>query len=267
MISLACRVALLTLLLAAESRAGSVAVESLSFGRAVTRSARVVQGRVAGRTELKLDGGVLQGVEIAVDRALKGAPARPAERIRVFEPGDWFRHTHAAAMRGGVVSYADPRYATPVPDGELVPGAVVIAFLSADPPPSGFPANAAFLVAGGGFERAARAPDVARIKAAPFDKAFSLRMGETAVLPDGLELSAKGHAHKRPTVGGPRKEMAEVEARTGPRAQLVVLGHVIEEGAQPRETWEKRKLGPHEIELVGMSYDADTTLRVRRWEP
>jgi hypothetical protein len=58
--------------------------------------------------------------------------------------------------------------------------------------------------------------------------------------------------------------MAEIDARIGSRAQLLVLGHVVEPGTPARETWEKKRLGPHEIELVGMSYDKETTLRVHR---
>jgi hypothetical protein len=253
-----------TLLFAGVSQASSISFDSLTFGRAVAQSSRVVKGRVTGRPELKLDGGTLHSVEIAVDRVLKGAPARKDERVRVFDSREWFQHTHAAAIRGGVVSYADPHYATPVPNAGLAPGAVVLVFLRGDAPPPGFPPNAAFLIAAGAFERPAREPDVAKIKAASFDQPFSLRMGEIGVLPDGLELEVRGHSHKRPMIDGPRKEMAELEARIGSRAQQLVLGHVVEPGSPARETWEKKKVGPHEIELVGMSYDNDTTLRVSR---
>jgi hypothetical protein len=148
---------------AAAVRAGSVAFQSVPFERAVTLSARVVKGTVKARSEVKVEGDSFRYVEIAIDAVLKGPPPQPGERVRVFEPGAWFQHTHAAAIKAGVVSYADPHYATPLPDAAIKPGAALIAFLRADPPPAGFPANAAFLTAGGAFDRPERAPDVARL--------------------------------------------------------------------------------------------------------
>jgi hypothetical protein len=150
------------LALPAGSRASSVAYQSVPLARAAALSARVVKGTVKARSTEKVDGGTFHYVEIAVSAVLKGSPARPGETIRVFDGSEWFQHTHAAAIKAGVVSYADPHYATPLPDAEIRPGAALIAFLRGDPPPAGFPANAAFLIAGGAFERPARAADVAR---------------------------------------------------------------------------------------------------------
>src|SRR6187551_2101809 len=130
---------------ATRAQAGSVASQTVSFGRAVTMSPRVVKGKVTARSEIKVDGATFHYVELTVESALKGPPARSDERLRVFSEAEWFRHTHAAAIKGGVVSYADVHYATPIPDAELKPGAAVIAFLRGDAPPPGFPANAAFL--------------------------------------------------------------------------------------------------------------------------
>ncbi len=262
--------ALLVLLLAAESRASSVAIQTIPFGRAVTMSARVVQGKVTGRSEVKIDGATFHYVEMAADAALKGPPVKAGERVRVFSEAEWFHHTHAAAIKGGVVSYADPHYATPIPDAELKPGAAIIVFLRGEAPPPGFPANAAFLSCGQAFERPERAPDVARMKTAAFGDPITLKMGEVAVLPDGLELEVKGHTHKRPLTGGPQKEMAEIEARLGKRADLVVLGHVIEPGTPPqpsKETWQQRSWQQYELVLVAMKHGADTTLRVLRRNP
>ena len=253
--------------LAAVGHASSIAFQSIGFGRAVTLSTRIVKAKVTGRSEVKVDGGKFRSVDVIVEAVLKGAPAKPGESIRVFDGAEWFQHTHAAALKGGVVSYADPHYATPVPDAELKPGAVVIVFLRGEAPPPGFPANAAFLSCGEGWERPARAGDVARMKTTAFGDPITLKKGEVAVLPDGLELEFKAHAHKRPAVGGPQKEMAELEARSGRRAELVVLGHVVEPsqpGQKPQETWEKRAWLQYDLILVGMNYDADTTLRVLR---
>src|SRR5437870_5321612 len=77
----------------------------------------------------KIDGGTFSYVEIAADAALKGPAAKAGEHILAFDAAAWFRHTHAAAIKGGVVSYADARYATPLPDAEIKPGAAVIVFL------------------------------------------------------------------------------------------------------------------------------------------
>jgi hypothetical protein len=259
--------AVAVMVLPAVGHAGSVAVQSIPFARAVTMSARVVKGKVVGRSQIKVDGGTFHYVEIAADATLRGTPLKAGEHVRVFSEAEWFQHTHAAAIKGGVVSYADPRYATPMPDAELKPGAAVIVFLRGEAPPSGFPANAAFLSCGGAFERPERAADVARMKTAAFGDPITLEMGEVAVLPDGLELEVKGHTHKRPLTGGPQKEMAEVEARLGARAELVVLGHVIEPGTPPRETWQQRSWQQYDLALVAMKHGAATTLRVVRRNP
>jgi hypothetical protein len=262
--------ALVVMLLPAVGNAGGVAFQNVPFGRAVTMSARVVKGKIVGRSEIKVDGATFHYVEIAAEAALKGTPAKAGERVRVFNEAEWFQHTHAAAIKGGVVSYADPHYATPIPDAELAPGVAVIVFLRGDAPPPGFPANAAFLSSGRAFERPERAADVARMKTAAFGDPITLKMGEVAVLPDGLELEVKGHTHKRPLAGGPQKEMAEIEARLGTRAELVVLGHLIESGTPPqpaKETWQQRSWQQYQLVLVGMKHGADTTLRVLRRNP
>ena len=255
---------------AAPARASSIAFQTIRFGQAVTMSARVVKGTVKGRSELKVDGGTFHAVDIAVDAVLKGTPAKAGERVQVFSQAEWYHHTHAAAIKGGVVSYADPHYATPVPDAEIKPGAVVIVFLRGEAPPPGFPANAAFLSCGQAYERPERAGDVARMKTAAFGDPITLGMGEVAVLPDGFELEVKGHTHKRPLTGGPQKEMAEIEARLGTRAELIVLGHVVEPGtpAQPKQpkkdTWQQMTWQRYDLMLVGMKHGTETTLRVLR---
>ena len=255
--------AVMLVLAAGQSHASSVAMTTVSFAKAVTTSARVVKGKVTARREVKVDGATLHAIDVAIEGVLKGAPAPAGAVISVFDPMEWFRHTHAAALRGGVVSYVDARYATPLPDADIKPGAALIVFLNGDKPPAGFPADAAFLFCTGGFERATRAKDVTRTKAAELDKPIRLKMGETAVLPDGLEIEVKAHSHKRPMVGGPSKEMAEVAVRNGASSEMLTLGHEVDpDGTQ---SWEKKRWRrSHEIELVGMKYDDDTTLRVRQ---
>jgi hypothetical protein len=247
-------IALAASVLPAIGRAGSVAVQNIRFAQAVTMSPRVVKGTVKARSAAKIDGGTFNYVEIAADAALKGPPAKAGEHILAFDGAAWFQHTHAAAIKGGVVSYADARYATPLRDAELEPGAAVIVFLRGEAPPPGFPAGAAFLSCGGCIDRAERATDVARMKTAAFGDPITLQMGEVAVLPDGLEVEVKGHTRKRPIGGGTAKDTAQVEARSGPQRELIVLGD--------RRVWHD-----YEIVLVSMKQGADTTLRVLRRNP
>ena len=112
-----------------------------------------------------------------------------------------------------------------------------------------------------------RAADVARMKTAAFGDPITLKMGEVAVLPDGLELEVKGHTHKRPMTGGPQKEMAEIEARLGTRTELVVLGHTIEPGTPPQGHLAAARVARVRAGPVGMKQGAETTLRVLRKNP
>jgi hypothetical protein len=260
-------VLLLLLLLAAGAQASSISFQSIAFGRAVTLSARVVKGKVTARAETKVDGATLHYVEIALDAALKGTPAKAGERVRVFNGAEWFQHTHAAALRGGVISYADPHYATPIPAAAIKPGAAVLVFLGGEAPPPGFPANAAFLACGEGFERPERAADVARMKTAAFGDPIRLKLREVAVLPDGLEVEVKGHSHKHQMVDGPAREMSELEVRTGKRSEPLTLGHTVWPGTPAKESWDRLEWQQYELVLVGMNHDTDTTLRVLRKNP
>jgi hypothetical protein len=254
----------LLLSLPAASHASSISFETVRFGRAVTLSARVVKGKIIGRSEVKVDGGTFHAVDVAVEGVLKGAPAKAGERVRVFNGAEWFQHTHAAAIKGGVVSYADPHYATPIPAAEIKPGTVVLVFLRGDAPPAGFPANAAFLACGEAFERPDRAADVARMKTAAFGDPIVLKMKEIAVLPDGLEIEIKGHSHKHPMIDGPQREMTEMQVRLGTRAEPLTLGHDVHPGTPAKESWDRRTWQQYELVLVGMKYDEATTLRVLR---
>jgi len=234
--------------------AGSVAYQNVRFGQAVTMSARVVKGTVTGRSAVKVDGETFRYVEIDDLAVLKGPPAKIGERVLVFDGAQWFQHTHAAAIKAGVVSYAEAHYATPLPAAEIKPGAVVIVFLRGETPPPDFPAGAAFLCCGGGFERPDRAADVARMKTAAFGDPITLTMGEVAVWPDGLEVEVKGHTHKRAIGGGTEKDTAQIEARTGTQSDRFALGE--------RRAWQQ-----YEIVLVGLKHGSETTLRVLRKNP
>jgi hypothetical protein len=248
------------------AHASSVAATTLDLRGAVARAARIVVGQVTGTPAATIEGKSFASVEIAVERTLKGANGRPGETLRVFDPGAWFQHTHAAAIKGGVVSYEDPRYATPVPAGEIKKGARLLVFLRADAPPAGFPANAVFALCGGAYERAARAKEITDLKVAAFGGPITLKVGERVVFPDGLELELKAHAHKHQRTGGPSKEMSEVQATIGKVSDLLTLGHTVQyknDGGRPDEEWETKSWQRYRIELLQMSYDQESTVRVR----
>jgi hypothetical protein len=252
------------------AEAGSVAATSLTFPALLARSARVVEGEVLSAAPFTFEGTKFFSLEVAVGKTLKGPNGGKDEIVRVFDPGQWFAHTHAAAIRGGVISYEDPRYATPVAPAELKKGAVLVFFLGQEAAPPGFPAGAAFLTCGQAYDRAARAADVLALPPATFDAPLTLKVGGRALLPDGLEVELKAHSHKRPMTGGPSKEMSELQLTSGKRSELVTLGHVSypkSDGAAPREIWETLDWDRYRLELVQMKYDAATTLRVRQKTP
>ena len=147
------------------SRAGSVAATTLTFRGIVGRSARIVRGKIVSTGPVQIDGAKLFSVQVAVDKTLKGAPGAPGEIVRLFDPAQWFAHTHAAAIRAGVISYEDPRYATPVAPAELKKGAVLIFYLGGEAVPAGFPPGAAFLTCGQAYDRADRERDIAALRA------------------------------------------------------------------------------------------------------
>src|SRR5689334_23031662 len=115
---------------ASPASAGSVAATTVTFNAAVARAGRIVVGRVTGTAPFTFEKATFSTIEIGVERTLKGPAGRPGETLRVFDPGQWFQHTHEAAIRGGVISYEDPRYATPVRPSEIKKDAVLIFFLN-----------------------------------------------------------------------------------------------------------------------------------------
>src|SRR5947207_1490785 len=156
------------------AEAGSVAATSLTFRALLARSARVVEGEVVSAAPFTFEGTKFFSLEVAVGKTLKGAAGRKGEIVRVFDPGQWFAHTHAAAIHGGVISYEDPRYPTPVAPAELKKGAVLLIFLGQEAAPPGFPAGAAFLTCGQAYERADREADVLALPPATFDAPLTL---------------------------------------------------------------------------------------------
>jgi hypothetical protein len=160
-------IALLALLLVSPGRrgeAGSVAITTVPLERAVALSARILKGRVIGTSSFRFEGDTFHVLEVRADGALKGAAPRGGETFRLFSPGAWYQHTHAAVIKGGVVSYAETHFPRPIPRRELEAGAPALFFLGDERPPAAFPPNAAFLFCDDAYARADRAAEVARIK-------------------------------------------------------------------------------------------------------
>jgi hypothetical protein len=249
------------LLLSAEGHASSVSAEPVTFTEAVARSARVVKGRVVGPLKVAVDGAKLHGTEIAIEKVLKGAPAQVGQHLLLFSPVEWTYHTVKESPWGGAMSYSVPHYATPLPPAAMKPGATVIAFVDAEPAPTGFPPSSAFQVCSDGFERPSREKDVARIKNAAFDKPVALKLHEIAVLPDGLEIELVGFA--RTAMG----QAARIEERHGASARRVVLAYAGQPVAPPlagKSDWRGQTWQMYEVLLVGMTYGEETSIRVGR---
>jgi hypothetical protein len=255
--------ALPLLLLAGEGRAEWPDGVPITFSQAVKVAERIVAGKITARRDVKIDGAIFQAVEVEIESVLKGLPAARGTRVSVFDHRAWYHHIHAEALRRGLVTYRGS-YATPIPDADIKPGAAVLVFLRNDRAPAGFPAGAAFLLCSGAFERGQRVKDIGKLKTARFGETVRMAMGEIVTFPSGFEIEAVAHTHKRPMVGGPRKEMAELGVASPGGRGVLTLGHVIDPDG--KETWEKKVTESYEIELLGMKYDAETTLRVRRVE-
>jgi hypothetical protein len=240
------------------ARAGSISATTMSFEQAVALSRRVVAGTVVATTSFEIDGERFGALEVRVDAALKGPSAHPGEVLRLFEPAPWFRHTHAAVIKAGVISYAEPRYASPSP---VAVGARALFLLSDAAPPPGFPPNAAFLVCDEAHAGAALAPRVALVRGAELDGVVRLRAKEIAVFPGGLSLELAGFVDKRPTTGGPSKEAVDVELRQGTRKQAMGLGHVVEPDG--RATWDTRVWNGYAITLIKIDAGEAASFRVR----
>ena len=167
--------------------------------RAAWLAPRIVVGRILGRGQAMVDGRRFAFLRLQTLRTLKGAPGA---ELLVFSGADWHRHSHAAVL--DVMSWAEYHYANGVrPDD----GMDVVAFLSEDPVPAGFPPNSVFMTLGDAYDRAEREPDVVQaLRDGPygdFNHLLVLKRGDRIRLPGGMEIKLLSHSHKRPMTGGP----------------------------------------------------------------
>jgi len=134
----------------------------------VTLAPRIVIARVLeigtfrypGSAEVapQMDGEFLPFLRARILRTLKGKEGDG--EIRVFDPGHWYHHTHAAMIRAGVVSFAEMFYESTLPFEEIRPDTDVLYFMEDVPMPPAFPPGAVFMRLCGGVERAGREGEV-----------------------------------------------------------------------------------------------------------
>jgi hypothetical protein len=245
-----------------EAVAGSVSFETVSLERALRVSERIVVGAI-------LETGTFQSLSytrIRVIRVLKGAAAKPNEELRLFSEGEWFGHTHAAAIQGGVVSYSLPRYATTAKGNAVQKGRALIFFLGGASFPSDFPPGSVLMPFGESFDRVEREEQiVTQLKngqTGDFNFIMTLKMREKVRFPDHLEMSVYSHSHKRPVTGGPQKEYASVEVSQNGETEMIQLDHVT--SADGSEHWGKVEWKGYSFELRGMNYDSETSVVARK---
>jgi len=247
------------LLLTREAFTSSISILYISFEKAAEKSGRIVLGKITAIPAVNIEGDEFHSIDVTVEKVLKGKPGDAGEKIRIFNPGAWFQHSHAAAIKGDVISYSDPHYQSKVKSEDVKPGAKLIFFLKDEAMPEGFPKGSAFLFCDGSWESIDREKD--------FGQTITLKVGDSIAVPGGLKIILAGHSHKRPMVGGPQKETSEVRVALGSKSELLYLGHITESdssGTVSTETWEKRIWEGYEFELTGMTYDKESVLRTRK---
>jgi hypothetical protein len=257
---------------------GSVSYQRIELDNAARFSHRIVVGRVLEKSSFRFPGSPqhpaqsegrgLQFFRVRAERILKGSEIRPGGELRVFSSIEWFQHTHAAVIEGGVLSYADCHYSGGIPAEEIETGMEIVFFLNDTSAPSGFPTGSVFLAFGEAHDRVDREGElVAVIRDGPrveFDHPISMKIGDRIRFPDHLEIRVTGHSHKRPKIDGPSKEWIDLElSKDGRRECLALAHHTAPDGS---EEWESRTWGPYRVEVNAMS-GAGATLVVRRTDP
>jgi hypothetical protein len=252
---------------------GSINVQRFGLAQAAQRSPRIGVGKVLevgsfrypGSSEVvaQSEGQSLGFHRVEVLRVLKGEGLAPGQELRIFSPAPWFQHTHAAALRGGVISYSDSRYSGGLDASRIIPGTEILFYLGEEPSPAGFPPGAAFLAMDGALDRADR--EEALLKEGPygsFNRRIVLQVDGRVRLPDGLEIRLGPSSHKRPMTGGPTCESTHLTLSKDETSGHLQLNHVTDpDGSQ---SWDKGVWSPYTVELLGMKDDASAEVVVRQ---
>lgn len=157
---------------------GSISYHPVDLRKATRLSTRIAIGTVLEKTSFRFpgspehapqpEGAALSCLRVRVERTIKGPVAGAGAELRIFCPMEWFQHTHAEALKGGVISYADTSYEDGLAPDQIGAGAPVLIYLGDDPAPPGFPPGTAFLRVRGALDRADREKDVvAALREAP----------------------------------------------------------------------------------------------------
>jgi hypothetical protein len=267
-----------TVIIVREDIVSSISQENVQLGRAAQLSKRIVAGQVLEKSSFRFpgsseypasaEGRVLHYFRIRVEKTLKGPGSPTGEELRVFCSMEWSHHTHAQALKDGVISYADIRLVDGIPDDQIHTGMNILFFLNEESAPSGFPRGAVFMSFGGAHVQADREKDVVKaLREGPhvdFGHFIYLAGKDRVHFPDHLEICFLGHSHKRSRVGGPGKEWIELDlSKDGKNASISLAHHT---NVDLSETWEAKDWGAYTIEVKDMTTD-DCTILVRKGAP
>ncbi len=257
---------------AKEEPVSSIFIEDVPLEKAVRLARRIILGtlldkgafRFPGTPEIspQPEGEALVCLRIRVLRSLKGKAAGPDETVCLFHPGQWYRHTQAAAIKGGVVSYHDPRYRKPVPEEAFLVGKEYVFFLGGDPAPAAFPKQSAFLACDGAYDLAEREKMVLAILQAgvpvDYNHAFTLPNRGKARFADSLELVLLGSSRTE----APGRESARLQLTLGSRTGTLQLSRgTAQDGTASGET---QTWGDYCVRLHEVSGDGEAALEVKK---
>lgn len=253
----------------------SISFQTIDLKRAAWRAKRVVAATAIELSSFRFPGspdvlphaeGESQGVlRVRVDRVLRGDGVEGGSELRVFSSLQWFRHTDKVPLQAGVISYVEEHYRGGIPVDEIRPGERILLFLDDQPAPAGFPPGSVFMSFEGAVDRGSREPELeAALKDGPygdFHHLLKIPDGGRMRLPDDLVISFLGHSHKRPMIGGPRKEWVTLRLALGGVEETLDLAHCSDPDG--RETWDHKEWKGYKIEAHGMT-TSEATIVVRK---
>jgi hypothetical protein len=253
----------------------SIAVLTVDLKRAAWRAKRIVAATVLEISSFRFPGSEeappqpeaqsLQHFRVRVERVLHGSGLDPGGELRIFSSLQWYRHTHASLLRDNVISYAEEHYAGGLPLEEIRVGDGIVFFLDDRPAPEQFPPGSIFMSLEEAYDRGEREAEVlAALKDGPygsFHHLLTIPKDGRMRLPDDLVISFLGHSHKRPMVGGPRKEWVTLQLAVGGVQETIDLAHCIEPDG--KETWDHHTWKGYSIEAHGMT-TSEATIVVRK---
>ncbi len=246
---------------------GSISFLTTDLKRGAWQAKRIVAARVLEVSAFPLPGRPegLAFLRVRVERVFRGGGIDVGAELRVFSGLQWFRHSHAELLRLGVESYLEQHYSGGLPHEEIRPGQRILLFLDDQQAPAELPPDAVFLSFEGGWDRGERETELeAALRDGPygdFHHLLKISKERPVRLPSDLVVAFLGHSHKRPMVGGPRKEWVDLELSLDGKREAIALAHHVDPDG--RETWEHRDWNGYKIEAHGMTTE-EATIVVRK---